>query len=88
MYINQSNRKALRWTILIKQKKMFCGETCIKNTNLYTLYFYGSFDYKNTNLYNRKMVLTKKIIQGMLNIFYILSEKIDFLAGGARAHPP
>ena len=35
------------------------------------------------------MVLTKKNIQGMLNMFYILSEKkIDFLAGWGSIEPP
>ena len=29
-------------------------------TYIYTLYFYGSPDYKNTYLHYRKMVLTKK----------------------------
>ena len=32
---------------------------------IYTLYFYGSPYYKNTNLHHRKMVLTRENIQGM-----------------------
>ena len=40
---------------------------------------------KNTNLNYRKIVL-KKIIQGMLNIFYILSEKKNF-GGRGVDHP-
>ena len=43
-------------------------------------------DYKNTKHY-RKMVLTKKIIQGMLNIFYILSEKSRFFFSGRGVEP-
>ena len=33
---------------------------------------------KTSKLNYTKMLLTKIIIQGMLNIFYILSEKVDF----------
>ena len=52
-------------------------------------YFYGSPDYKNTNLHYRKMLLTKRIIQGM-NIFYILSEKKSFFFSrrGSTGNPP
>ena len=44
------------------------------------------------NLYYRKVVLTKKNIQGMLDIFYILSEKCFKQKGGDpppdRGHVP
>ena len=33
------------------------------------------------------MVLTNKIIQGMLNISYILSDLLIFLAGGGSSPP-
>ena len=57
--------------------------------DIYTLYFYGNPDYNNTNLHYKKMLLTKTIIQGMLNNFYILSEKSRlFLAGGGSNPPP
>ena len=49
--------------------------------HLYFKNFYGSPDYKNTNLHNRKMFLTKKIIHGMMNMFNILSEKKYFFSG-------
>ena len=51
------------------------------------LYLYCSPDYKTTNLHYRKTFLTKKIIQVMLNIFYILSEIIR-LFSGRRVDPP
>ena len=38
------------------------------------------------NLQYRKMV-NKKIIQGMLNIFYILSEKVNFFLAGGGVSP-
>ena len=55
-------------------------DTCIQNSiyyDKYTLYFYGSPDYKD--MVTKKFTLQKngfneKIIQGMLNIFKILSE--------------
>ena len=53
-------------------------DTCISKIAL--------VDYKNTNLHYRKMVLTKKYIQGMLNMFYTLSEKIGFFS--RRVVPP
>ena len=45
---------------------------------LYFKNLYGSPDYKKTNLHYRKMVLSKIIIQGMLNIFSFLPEKVTF----------
>ena len=57
--------------------------------HLYLKNFYGSPDYKYTNLHYRKMELTKTIIQGMLNLCSTFClKKIDFLAGGVRAPPP
>ena len=49
--------------------------------HMYTLYFYGSPDYKkgrSENLHHKKIVLNKKIIQGMRNIFHICLKKIEF----------
>ena len=47
--------------------------------------FLYSPEYKNPNLHYRKI----RIIQGMLNIFYILSEKSGlFLEGGGSTTPP
>ena len=45
-------------------------------------------DNKNTNSHYRKMILTKKNILGMLNIFYTLSEKMDFFRGRGVDRPP
>ena len=61
---------------------MDCGrpprrDPCIRNM-IYTPFIsmvaglYGSPDFKNTNLHYRKMVLTKKNIQGMLNILHFV----------------
>ena len=47
--------------------------------DIYTLYFYGCPDYKNTNLHYRKMLITKRIIQGMLKCFTFCLKKIIIL---------
>ena len=72
-------------------KKMSCDmhpRYLYSNYDIYTLYFYGSPYYKDTNLHFRKMLLTKRIIEGMLNIFYILSKKVDFFGGRGVTPPP
>ena len=45
-------------------------------------------DLPDTNLHLKKMVLTKKIIQSMLNMFYILSAKSRFFFSGTGIDPP
>ena len=60
---------------------------CRPNRHLYFKHVYGSHDYKNTNLHYRKIGFAIKNIQGMLNMFYILSEKsrLSFSGRGGRA---
>ena len=63
-------------------------DTCIQNNiyDMYTLYFYGSIDYKNR--VTRKLTLqrngfNKNNYLGHAEYFYIMSEKSRFfLAGG------
>ena len=46
--------------------------------HLYFKNFYGSPDYKNTNLHYRKMFLTQNIIQDILNMFSFCLKKVEF----------
>ena len=90
LYIYQSNRIALKWTILIT-KKMGCGrpprrDTCIQNM-IYTPFISMVVLTTKTQHY-RKIFFTKIIIQGMLNIFYILSKKKSTFFSGRGVNPP
>ena len=63
------------WNGQFWSKKTGCGRP---PRHLYFKNVYGSPDYNMINLhYKKKKKFTKKNIQGMLNMVYILSEKID-----------
>ena len=66
-------------------KKTGCGRP---PRHMYFKNFYGSPDYKKTNLHYRKMFLTQNIIQDILNMFYILSEKNPILLAVGGVEPP
>ena len=55
---------------------------------LYFKNLYGSPDNKKTNLHYRKMVLSKIIIQGMLNMFTFHLKKSPFFSGRGIEPPP
>ena len=50
--------------------------------------FYGSPDYKNTNLHNRKMFLTKELFRAWWICFIFCFKKVDLFSGRGRAPPP
>ena len=64
----------------------FFDATLVFNT--YTLFFYGSPDYKNTNLHNGKMVLTTKKYSAHAEYFlHFVRNRRFFLAGGGSTPP-
>ena len=88
LYIYQSNRNALKWKILFFKKKGCFSPPRHLYSKLFNMictpYISGCPDNNNKvsmNLHYRKMVLTKKLIQGMLIIFIFCPKKSTFLSG-------